>query len=295
MPNYNDCLQQLSRYTPCGSQTLSKMANRYPEVYPKALDYGREGHVFDIEGREYIDLISGLGAVSVGYANTDVSLAAQLQLHKGVTFSLPTLLEAQVAERLTQLVPNTEMWKFGKNGTDGTVMAVRAARAFTKRTKIMTVGYNGCADQFEIKGVRNAGIPEELKDTIVKATYNDIDSFRELFSYEYACVLLEPMVVHYPEKHFLSDLRMICDRTGTVLIFDEVVTGGRFDGFTAQSHFKVVPDLTVLSKGLANGFPLCAVGGSRRIMSTFERNDFFASGTFGGETEIGRASCRERV
>lgn len=273
--------EALKKYTPSGSQTLSKQKIRFPEVYPDILTYGRAGHVWDGEGKEYIDLISGLGAISVGYTNFSINHEILAQLERGVLFSLPTELEYKVAKRLTELVPGTEMWKFGLNGSDGTVMAVRAARAYTKRTKIMTVGYNGCADVFECRGVRTAGIPEVLKEFNTRATYNDLKSFSDILFGEYACVLMEPMVYEYPKPGFLETLRDACNASGTLLIFDEVVNGGRFQEFYSSGFFKVTPDLYVFSKGIANGVPLCAVGGTRRVMEVFERNDFFASGTFG--------------
>lgn len=275
-------MHPLAKFTPCGAQTLSKMACRYPANYPKTLDHGKGGHVFS-EGKKYIDLIAGLGAVSVGYCDPFVNAAIERQLTQGASFSLPTPLEYQAAKKLTELVPGTDMWKFGKNGTDGTVMAVRAARAYTGRTKIMTVGYNGCQEMFECAGVRTAGIPLVLKEHITKAKYNDLSSFSDLASGEYACVLMEPMVFEFPEDSFLQDVQRLCKANGTLFILDEVVTGGRFADFVAQRGFEIRPDLTVLSKGIANGLPLSAVGGRRRIMQTFERNDFFASGTFGGE------------
>ncbi len=291
----DEAYERLLRVTPCGSQTLSKMPCRFVEgVYPKVLDRGHDGHVWDLDNNEYIDLISGLGAVSVGYANEDINLAAWSQMCKGTSFSLPNALEAEVAERLCQLVPHTEMWKFGKNGTDATVMAVRAARAITGRTKILSVGYNGCADVFEAAGTRRAGIPKALGDFIEKAVYNDIESFQCLRDENYACLIMEPMVYEYPQKYFLEALRDLCTETGTILIFDEVVNGGRFGQFVSQSYFGVVPDLTCLGKAIANGFPLCAVGGTRQFMSVFERDDFFASGTFGGEA-VSLAACLETV
>lgn len=279
--NSESYFQLLSKYTPCGSQTLSKMPSRFVEgVYPKVLDRGYKGHVSDVDGNMYVDLISGLGALSVGYAVNEINEALYEQLEKGVSFSLPTVLEYEVSRALCELVKGTDQWKFGKNGTDGNSMAVRAARAITKRTKILTVGYNGCADQFEIKGTRNAGIPKELQGTIDKLEYGSLPPK----TFEYACLLMEPMVYQYPTDGYLETLKDWCLNTGTLLIFDEVVTGGRFKGFTAQSYFGVMPDITVLGKGIANGLPLCAVGARRSIMSVFERDDFFASHTFGGET-----------
>lgn len=283
MPNSKNSSALLSSYTPNGAQTLSKMQTRYPQNYPKLLSHGTRGHVMDNEGYEYIDLIAGLGAISVGYAQPYINQKVEDQLRCGVSFSLPNELEYCAAKRLTELVPGTEMWKFGKNGTDGTVWAVRCARAYTGRTKIMTVGYNGCADQFEIRGTRTAGVPKELDPTIDKAFYNNSASFGRLESKEYACVLMEPMVFDFPTKGFLPFVKELCRRTGTLLIFDEVVTGGRFEYFTASNNFGLHPDLYVCGKALANGFPLSAVGGTRRLMATFEREDFFASNTFGGE------------
>ncbi len=289
--NNLDAYSRLCKATPSGSQTLSKMPCRFVEgVYPKVLERGQGAHVWDVEGKEFIDLIAGLGAVSFGYADKDINLATWDQMCKGASFSLPTLKEAEVAEKLCSLVPGTDMWKFGKNGTDATVMVVRAARAYTKRMKVLSVGYNGCADQFECIASRTAGIPPVLKESIFKAYYNDIESFQCLRDETFACVIMEPMVYEYPRPYFLEAIRELCTDTGTLLIFDEVVTGGRFREFVAQSHFNVMPDFTCLGKALGNGFPLSAVGGSRKYMSTFERNDFFASGTFGGEV-ISLATC----
>lgn len=286
-----EAYNRLKKVTPNGCQTLSKMPERFVQgVYPKVLDCGQDGHVMDIAGNDYIDLISGLGAISLGYADHDVNQAVCEQIEKGTSFSMPTLVEAEVAETLCVLVPWTEMWKFGKTGTDGTVMSVRAARAATGRNKILTVGYNGCADVFECRGVRTAGIPENLKEHTFKAQYNKKESFAPLLSKEFACVLMEPMIYEYPEKGFLEYVRELCTETGTLLIFDEVVMGGRTKNFTASSYFKVIPDFIVLGKALANGFPLCAVGGKRSLMEVFERDDFFASGTFGGEC-VSLAAC----
>lgn len=283
MSNSDTFYSLLKSVTPGGSQTLSKMPCRFPEIYPKVLDHGEGGHVWDVDGREYIDLIAGLGAVSVGYANAEVNKAIFEQLTLGASFSLPNMMEYHMAKKLIELVPWTEMWKFGKNGTDGTVMAVRAARAYTGREKIMTVGYNGCQEMFECRGVRNAGIPKVLAEHNTRATYNDPESFADLLKGEYACLLLEPMVYDDPKSDFLQLLGRLCSATNTLLIFDEVVDGGRFKGFTAHAKFNVQPDLVVLGKAIANGLPLCAVGGKREVMQTFERDDFFASGTFGGE------------
>lgn len=269
--------------TPNGTQTLSKMPSRFVEgVYPKMAVRGKDGHLWCDDGKEYIDLIAGLGAISLGYADPDVNKVVLEQMSQGTSFSLPHALEADVSELLCSLVPLTSSWKFGKNGTDATLMAVRAAKAYTKREKVMIVHYHGCADLFESLGTRQAGM-FDLSQFATKAIYNSLGSFEPLKSEQYACVIMQPMNFIYPIGDFLQEVQDLCRKTGTLLIFDETVTGGRFGGFTAQTYFSVYSDLTVMGKGIANGFPLSAVGGSRKIMQTFERDDFFASSTFGGE------------
>lgn len=274
MTKSENLFQLLVKYTPGGSQTLSKMANRYPAVYPKVLSHGKAGHVFDIEGNEYIDLISGLGAISLGYTDPYINQVIETQLHNGISFSLPTAWEYHLSKKLTDLVPWTEQWKFGKTGTDGVLMAVRAARAITGKQKILTFGYHGCTDHFECLGVRKAGMLD--MSTYTRKLLMDYTTTEQ-----YAAVVLEPWIL---EQTITQELRDWCNRTKTILIADEVVTGGRFQTFSASSFIKIQPDIIVMGKGLANGLPLCAVGGTRRLMSVFERDDFFASGTFNGET-----------
>lgn len=291
MTKSEQCWDLLQKLTPNGCQTLSKGPTRFVEgIYPKVLAWGKGGHAWDEDNNEYIDMISGLGAITVGYCNRDINRVVTEQLFKGVSFSLPNKLEYLVAERLNEVVPGTDMWKFTKTGSDATSMAIKCARAYTGREKVMVCGYHGWHDWYSIVNDKKAGIPKVLSKYIVKAKYNDLKSFSDLDTKDYAAVIMEPMVFDLPEKGFLANVKALCKSTGTVLIFDEVVTGGRFEKFTAQSYFKVTPDLTVLSKGIANGFPLAAVGGNRAIMQTFERDDFFASTTFGGEC-LSLAAC----
>lgn len=269
--NYSDLLKTV---IPGGANTLSKQADRYPANYPTMLKDGAGGTVRDVDGKEYVDLMAGLGCISVGYYNRIVNRKVIEQLDKGISFSLPSEVEYEAAKKLTELVPGTEMWKFGKTGTDGVLMAIRAARAYTGRKKILISGFHGCSDHFECLGTRNAGMIDMSEYTNkYQETLSDKDS-------QYAALVLEPWIL---ECEIWPTVREWCTKTGTLLIADEVVTGGRFEGFTASSYIKIEPDLYVLGKGIANGFPLCAVGGTRRIMSTFERDDFFASGTFNGE------------
>lgn len=291
MKNSTTSYNLLKSLTPNGSQTLSKMPDRFVNgVYPKVLSRGTGGVVYDVDGNSYIDLISGLGAISVGYANPYINSVIEAQLRQGVIFSLPNMLEYHVARRLNELVGFTEQWKFLKTGTEGTTAAVKAARAFTGRMKVLTCGYHGWNDWYATQNDRKAGIPAFNDLLVDKAKYNDLFSFHRILDGEYAAIIMEPMVFDFPVEGFLETIRDWCSTSGTLLIFDEVVTGGRTSGFVAANKFRVEPDLIVLSKSLANGLPLAGVGGKKYVMQTFECSDFFVSGTFGGEC-ISLAAC----
>jgi len=183
------------KYTPNGSQTLSKMPNRFVEgVYPKMLVSGEGCVVKDEEGKEYVDMISGLGAISVGYNDPVVNHYVMEQMKRGTLFSLPNRLEGITAKVLTELVPFTEQWKFLKTGTEGTMAAVRCAKAYTGRDKIMTCGYHGWLDWYAIQNNRKAGISEFNSLFVTKAVYNDIESFKDVLSKKYAAVIIEPYI-----------------------------------------------------------------------------------------------------
>lgn len=269
--------------TPFGSQTLSKCPNRYVEgVYPKMIRRGEGSHVWDYDHNEYIDFIASLGATSVGYADPGINAALIRQLEQGALFSLPSDLEGAAARRLTDLAPFTEQWKFFTSGSEACAAAVKLARAYTGRQNVVTCGYHGWMDWYTIANDKKAGIPPVLAEYVSKAKYNDIESFKALVNENTACVIMEPMAFQWPKEGFLQAVRDLCTKTGALLIFDEVVTGGRTEGFFAANHFQVVPDLITAGKALTNGLHMGAVGGPRSLTKTFERDDFFASGTYGG-------------
>jgi glutamate-1-semialdehyde 2,1-aminomutase len=268
---------------PLGSQTFSKSRTQYPVgVSPLYIDRARGSHVWDIDGNKYIDLVSSLASVTLGYKNRKIQAVIRKQLHKGIIFSLPGILEAEVAEMICELVPSAEMVRFGKNGTDATSAAVRLARAYTRKNRVLVCGYHGWQDWFIGSTSRNKGVPKTVSDLTQSFEYNDIDSFRKAITTEdIACVVMEPMNVNYPKEGFLEEIREVTLRLGIVLIFDETITGFRFSSGGAQELFGVIPDLSTFGKGLANGFPLSAVTGKKEIM--MEMENIFFSGTFGGE------------
>lgn len=268
---------------PLGSQTFSKSRTQYPVgISPLYIDRAKGCHVWDIDGNKYIDLVSSLASITLGYNYKKVNKAVKAQLRKGVIFSLPGTIEAEVAEMICELVPSAEMVRFGKNGTDATSAAVRLARAYTGKNRVLVCGYHGWQDWFIGSTSRNKGVPKPVSDLTESFEYNDIESFKTALSVgDVACVVMEPMNLNYPNPGFLEEIRETTSRLGIVLIFDETITGFRFSSGGAQKLFGVVPDLSTFGKGLANGFPLSAVVGKRDIM--MEMEEIFFSGTFGGE------------
>ena len=270
---------------PIGSQTFSKSRTQYPVgISPLFATRAKGPYLWDLDGNKYIDLVSNLASITLGYRNQKVDSAVRKQMNLGNGFSLPSTLEAVVAEKITSLVPSAEMVRFGKNGTDATSAAIRLARAYTGRDYVAVCGYHGWQDWFIGSTSRNKGVPKKTSALTLTFKYNDIKSLEKIFSKHpkgIAAVILEPMTNEFPENKFLEKTKELCQKYGAVLIFDETITGFRFSKGGAQEIFQVTPDLSTFGKGIANGYPLSVVCGSREIMREME--NIFFSGTFGGE------------
>ena len=270
---------------PIGSQTFSKSRTQYPVgISPLFATRAKGPYLWDLDGNKYIDLVSNLASITLGYRNRKVDSAVRKQMSLGNGFSLPGTLEAVVAEKITSLVPSAKMVRFGKNGTDATSAAIRLARAYTGRDYVAVCGYHGWQDWFIGSTSRNKGVPKKTSALTLTFKYNDINSLEKIFSKHpkgIAAVILEPMTNEFPENKFLEKTKKLCRKYGAVLIFDETITGFRFSKGGAQEVFQVTPDLSTFGKGIANGYPLSVVCGRREIMREME-NVFF-SGTFGGE------------
>ncbi|MCM8788115.1 MAG: aminotransferase class III-fold pyridoxal phosphate-dependent enzyme, partial [Candidatus Omnitrophica bacterium] len=197
---------------------------------------------------------------------------------------LPHKLEVELAELLCEVIPCAEMVRFGKNGSDATSGAVRVARAYTGRDKIVCCGYHGWQDWYIATTTRNRGVPEAVKNLTLTFEYNNIKSLEKIFEEnrnQIACVIMEPVGVVEPKDNFLQKVKELTYKNGALLIFDEVVTGFRFSLGGAQEYFGVIPDLACFGKAIADGFPLSAIVGKKEIMKLFE--EVFFSFTFGGE------------
>jgi glutamate-1-semialdehyde 2,1-aminomutase len=279
-------LERAERTIPLGSQTFSKSRTQFPYgVSPYFITHAMGSRVWDLDGNEYIDFINSLASITLGYQDPDVTQAVREQLERGVIFSLPHTLEAEVAELICEMVPCAEMVRFGKNGSDATAGAVRLARAYTSRDRVAVCGYHGWQDWYIGSTARHRGVPEATRELTHSFGYNDLESLRALLQRhpgEFAAVVLEPMNTTEPAPGFLQGVQAVAREHGALLVFDETITGFRFAKGGAQEYFGVIPDLATFGKGLANGYPLSAVAGKREIMKLME--EIFFSFTFGGET-----------
>jgi glutamate-1-semialdehyde aminotransferase len=269
---------------PAGTQTLAKGPGQWVRgVAPKYLVWGSGSHVWDADGNEYVDLCMGVGPISLGYAYPAVDRAIRAQLADGITFSLMHPLEVEVAELVREVVPGAEMVRFSKTGCDVTTAAVRLARAFTGRSKVLCSGYHGWHDWYVAVTDRDAGIPAETAGLTFTFRYNDLGSVAEALDDDVACVILEPTVFEPPRPGFLEGLRALCHERGALLVFDEMWTGFRCAVGGAQELFGVRADLACFSKAIANGMPLSVLSGRAEVMRLLEKDVFFFT-TFGGET-----------
>lgn len=278
-------LREAAQVIPTGTQTFSKSALQFPVGRsPHFLQRGQGGRVWDIDGNEYVDLVAGLLAVMLGYRDPDVDAAIMSQLERGISFSLATELEYELATRLVELIPCAEMVRFGKNGTDATSAAVRIARAATGRDKVIVCGYHGWQDWYIGSTSRNKGVPAVVQALTCKIPYNDLDALEEVLDShkgQIAALIMEPAQNEEPAPAYLQEVKQRIHAHGAVLVFDEIISGFRFAAGGAQERFGVTPDLACFGKALGNGMPISVVAGKSDLMHEYE--EAFVSGTFGGE------------
>ncbi|MBE0438631.1 MAG: glutamate-1-semialdehyde 2,1-aminomutase [Gammaproteobacteria bacterium] len=245
---------------------------------------GKGAWLTDAEGKRYIDYIGSWGPMILGHAHPDVIKTVQEAVSHGLGFGAPTAIEIEMADTLCRLVPSMEMVRMVSSGTEATMSAIRLARGFTGRDKIVKFEgcYHGHADSLLVKagsgaltlGVpSSAGVPASLAEHTLTLRYNDLDSVRNCFAElgdQIACIIVEPVAGNMncvlPSEGFLQGLRDICVQSGAVLIFDEVMTGFRVALGGAQQYYGVKPDLTTLGKVVGGGLPVGAFGGKREIM-----------------------------
>jgi len=267
-------------------------------VFAKA---GKGAYLTDIDGNRYIDYICSWGPLILGHSDPDVVRAIEEMVELGTSFGVPTEIEVEMAKLVSEMVPSVEMVRMVNSGTEATMSAIRLARGFTKRNKILKFegSYHGHSDSLLIKagsGVAtlglpdSPGVPEGIASYTITVPYNDIESVELAFSRygeELAAVIVEPiagnMGVIPPLPNFLQSLRELTNKYGTVLIFDEVMTGFRVGPQSAQGLFGITPDLTTLGKIIGGGLPVGAYGGKKEIMNLIAPNGpVYQAGTLSG-------------
>jgi glutamate-1-semialdehyde 2,1-aminomutase len=259
-------------FIPGGCHTYAKGDDQYPENAPAFIVKGKGCHVWDVDGNEFIEYGMGLRAVTLGHAYPPVVEAAYSQMLLGDNFTRPSPLEIETAEELLSLIPGAEMVKFAKNGSDVTTAAAKLARAYTARDLVAVCAehpFFSVDDWFIGSTSMASGIPLAVRSLTVKFHYNDLPSVESLFEEhpgEIACVILEAETIEPPSKNFLHELQRLCKKNGTLLVFDEMITGFRWHNGGAQAFYDIVPDLSTFGKAMGNGFSISALVGKRAIM-----------------------------
>ncbi len=303
----NEHLARLQKVIPGGAHTYSKGPDQYPTNAPIILSHGKGPYVFDLDGNQFLDYGMGLKSVILGYDYDEVTSSVIKAIRQGNNLSKPSLIELLAAEKMVSIIPNADMVKFAKNGSNVTTAALKVARAFTGKKYVCVPRqqpFFSFDDWFIGQTPVNKGIPVENVKFTLQFDYNDIDSLQKLFNDfpdDIAAVILEPATHCVPcpiscsaesetllqckkcpnrEQNFLLKVRSLCDKYEAALIFDEMRTGFRWSLSGAQEVFGVIPDLSTFGKAIANGFSLSALVGKKDLMELAAINKIGAERTF---------------
>jgi glutamate-1-semialdehyde 2,1-aminomutase len=252
---------------------------------PIYIDRANGAYLYDVDNKQYIDYVGSWGPMIVGHAHPEILKVVNETAAKGLSFGAPTELETLMAKKICKLVPSIDQVRMVSSGTEATMSAIRLARGYTGRNKIVKFEgcYHGHSDSLLVKAGSGAltlgvpsspGVPDAVAEETITLTYNDADSVKQTFSEmgeQIAAIIVEPVAGNMncipPVEGFLETLRAVCDQYASVLIFDEVMTGFRVDKHCAQGLYKIKPDLTTLGKIIGGGMPVGAFGGAHKIMS----------------------------
>jgi glutamate-1-semialdehyde 2,1-aminomutase len=268
---------------------------------PLFIERAKGSRIYDVDGNEYIDYVLSWGPMILGHAHAEVLDAISAAMQKGTSYGAPTELETEMAKAILRLLPSMEMVRMVNSGTEATMSALRLARGYTKRNKIvkMAGGYHGHGDSLLVKagsGVATLGLPDspgvpaEIAANTLTAAFNNLEEITEVFAKygeDIAAIILEPvpgnMGVIVPKQGYLQGLRDLTNQYGTLLIFDEVMCGFRVPQGFAQNYYGIVPDITCLGKVIGGGLPVGAYGGKREIMEMIApAGPVYQAGTLSG-------------
>jgi glutamate-1-semialdehyde aminotransferase len=282
-----ELFEEAKTLVPGGVLGARKPSDFIEGEYPIFLESGKGCRLTDVDGNEYIDFLCGYGPIILGYREEEVDEAVIRQIRdKGFCFTLTQRYQNQLAEKLRELVPCSEMSIFLKTGSDGTTASIRIARAYTNRIKVMRCGYHGWHDWcVEMKG----GVPQKFYEDVHEFRYNNLSQLEELMAQhgdETAAIIMTPFghpnhqKMEEPQPGFLEGVRELATRYGAVLVFDEVRTNFRLSMGGAQQLYGVTPDLSVLGKGMANGYAISVVTGKTDVMMAAAQKLFISSTFF---------------
>lgn len=280
-------------YSPGGVMGIRRPYNFIQGEYPIFIDRGYKGHIVDVDGNDYIDMLCAYGPIILGYDEAEINEAVKAQMDKkGFCFSLVQKVQNELEKRLTELIPCAEQAILVKTGSDATSLAVRIARGCTDKRYVLRCGYHGWHDWcVEVHG----GVPEEIYRLTVEYEYGSLEDLEDKLkahSGDVACIILTPVghplakPVMAPPAGYLEGVRKLADEYGTVLIFDEIRTGFRVSMGGAQERYGVTPDLSTFGKALANGYAISAVVGKREVMQVAEKKVFVSSTFFPNSLEM---------
>lgn len=259
-----------------GALTNSKRVSSFIEgISPTHAKKGQGAFIWDQDNKKYIDFICALGSNLFGYSNPYIVGATKKNLEQGVTLSLSSTIEVEAAEKLKEVLPFVDKVRFLKTGTEAAMASIRIARAQTGRMKVLQQGYDGWSDELISSTLCSPGVN--------KSTEIEQLTSLDQINNEIAAVIMEPIITDYsPERiRFLEEVRKKTQETGTILIFDEIITGFRFPSFCFSRHTNIIPDLLLLGKCIAGGLPLSCICLNKKGLDS---EDWFISSTFAGET-----------
>lgn len=282
------------KLSPGGVMGIRRPYNFVEGEFPIYIDHGYDGHIVDVDGNDYIDMLCAYGPIILGYKEDEINKAVIDQMQSGFCFTLVQEIQNKLQKKLIELIPSAEQVVLAKTGSDVTSIAVRIARGYTHKTKILRCGYHGWHDWcVEVPG----GVPQEIQDLTVEFKYGDLDSLESKLkdNPDTACIIITPLghplakEMMEPPVGYLEGVRELADKYNVVLIFDEIRTGFRMAMGGAQEYYGVTPDLSVFGKAMANGYPISACVGKQEIMKVMEKEVFISSTFFPNSLEMAAA------
>lgn len=307
-PTSGALFQKAKEHLPAGVGSTSRATWSGWDPYPLFLQKGNGSHVVDVDGNEFIDYLLGLGPMLLGHRPQIVTETVIKQIQDvGTISALGSKLEIEAAQKVCEIIPGMDQIRFLNSGTEAVLYALRLARTYTGRKKILRFEgmYHGFSDSIYwnkhpslaaidqwgncVPEPQGPGIPEGINDTLLICQWNDLETLTEIVEKNYmdiAAIITEPVMCNtgciLPEPGYLNEMRKISEKYGIVLIFDEVITGFRIGLTGAQGFYNVIPDLTVFAKGLGGGYPVAALGGKREIMKLVDTGKVSVAGTYSG-------------